>query len=197
MSISRVCQVENCQREHEAKGYCNVHYMRFRRSGDVKAHRPPREQHRLRASREYGIWSAMRERCYNPKRRCYEYYGGRGIKVCDAWRYSFTTFYRDMGPSPTSLHSINRIDNDSDYEPGNCEWVTQHEQEINKGPRKGSRSGYKGIALDSKVDKWAVRITHLGKTYTFGYYRDPPEAAYIYDQVALQIHGDRTYRNFL
>lgn len=80
---------------------------------------------------EHGIWCAMRNRCNNPKNLKYYLYGGRGIKVCDEWERSFDQFYADMGPRPTRQHSIDRIDNDGDYEPGNCRWATEQEQHDN------------------------------------------------------------------
>lgn len=82
-------------------------------------------------STEYVIWGRMIHRCENPNAPLYKDYGGRGIGVCSAWRKSFEVFYRDMGPRPSTKHSIDRIDNDGNYEPGNCRWATQKEQSRN------------------------------------------------------------------
>jgi hypothetical protein len=73
----------------------------------------------------------MRERCFNPHSTKYPDYGGRGITVCDAWRHSFEAFLHDMGPRPTG-HSLDRIDNDGNYEPGNVRWARSREQGANK-----------------------------------------------------------------
>ena len=88
--------------------------------------------HNMSKSKEYRAWQKMKERCYNPNIERYPVYGGRGIKVCDRWLESFDNFYEDMGPRPSSKHSIDRIDVNGDYEPGNCRWVTMQEQHYNK-----------------------------------------------------------------
>jgi hypothetical protein len=84
------------------------------------------------ASAEYAAWSALRRRCLNPDDRQFAHYGGRGITVCERWLESFDAFVADMGPRPSPLHSIDRIDNDSGYEPGNCRWATAEVQNRNK-----------------------------------------------------------------
>lgn len=81
---------------------------------------------------EHVTWSSMLKRCTNPNDRGYSNYGGRGISVCDRWKTSFENFYADMGPRPSNVHSIDRRDNNGNYEPDNCHWATKDEQVNNK-----------------------------------------------------------------
>ncbi len=83
-------------------------------------------------SKEYRIWSAMRRRCNEASEPCYEHYGGRGIAVCEEWDNSFEKFLSDMGKKPSDRHTLERIDNNRNYEPANCKWATWDEQGQNK-----------------------------------------------------------------
>lgn len=87
--------------------------------------------HGMCRTRPYRIWAGMKNRCHNPKAYDYAYYGARGICVCERWRHSFENFIEDMGLPTTDHHSIERINNDGNYEPSNCRWATQQEQVSN------------------------------------------------------------------
>lgn len=92
-------------------------------------------RHGMSRTKEHRAWCAMLSRCRNPNCNAYPNYGARGITVCDSWQTAFENFYADMGPSPTSKHSLDRINVDGNYEPSNCRWATVHEQANNR--RKG------------------------------------------------------------
>ena len=114
--------------------------------------------HGLTGTPEYMTWGSMLKRCTNPNDRGYHNYGGRGISVCDRWLSSFENFYADMGPRPSDFHSIDRKNNDGNYEPGNCFWATKEEQDNN---RRTNRIFY------YKDKKYT--IAQLAKEFGFAY----------------------------
>lgn len=95
----------------------------------------------------------MKQRCYKPYAISYEYYGQRGIRVCSRWLNSFSAFYEDMGPRPEG-HTLDRINVNDDYRPGNCRWADAKQQRHNRRPskqRKRRRSNLADIQAYAEI----------------------------------------------
>jgi hypothetical protein len=134
-----------------------------------------REQHGMRKTRQYAIWCDMKNRCNNPNFVYFKSYGGRGIKVCPSWNKSFQAFWDDMSHDYSDNLTIDRINNDGDYEPGNCKWSTPEEQSWNKGLYKNNKLGIKGVQL-RKSGKYRARIRYKGVLIILGQFDTVDEA---------------------
>lgn len=91
--------------------------------------------HGMTGTPEHRAWRAMIQRCLYPREQNYRYYGGRGIAVCPEWQHDFLAFYRHIGPKPGPGYSVDRINNEGNYEPGNVRWLTMKQQCQNRRPR--------------------------------------------------------------
>lgn len=90
-----------------------------------------RKTHGMTGTSIFICWGMMRQRCQNPRQQSYLNYGGRGIKVCKRWD-KFENFYKDMGDIPSPGYELDRIDNNDDYKPSNCQWATAKQQNRNR-----------------------------------------------------------------
>ncbi len=123
--------------------------------GRVRSCKPcSRTRHGMSQTAEHLAWSNMRRRCEDPSNVAFANYGGRGIRVCDSWRESFDAFFENVGPRPSSRHSLDRIDNERGYEPGNVRWATRAEQSRNR--RDNRRLAARGETLC--LSDWATRL---------------------------------------
>lgn len=118
-------------------------------------------QHGQSKTVTHNAWCAMFDRCNNPNNKRFNRYGGRGIKVCARW-HTFEHFLADMGERPDGL-SIDRIDNDGDYEPGNCRWATPHQQARNTSRNK--HLTYNGITLCQADWAKTLGVTPMALVY--------------------------------
>ena len=102
----------------------------------------------------YEIWCGMKARCSNPKHKAFHNYGKNGISVCEKWESSFDAFIEDMGPRPSSSHSVERIDGQKNYSPDNCKWATPKEQSNNTRRNHIVRIDGENMTLMQAVEKF-------------------------------------------
>lgn len=139
----RICSISNCKNKHLSRGYCQKHYLRWYRYGDVTICKKPSEfvpRGKESASYKHGnwdhplykTWRNMISRCMNSQDRAYKHYGKRGIIVCERW-LDLNNFIKDMWPKPKPKGtSLDRIDNNGNYEPSNCRWTDNKTQGRNR-----------------------------------------------------------------
>lgn len=136
-----------CEKEHDLSAV---------RTGGIKScgcwKRIPQNasnfQHGWSKTKAYDTWCGIKKRCYNEKSTRYRYYGGRGIRMCDEWLNNsgaFCEYVSSLEHYDEIGYSLDRIDNDRDYEPGNLRWATQTVQVRNSGQRSNNHSGYRGV----------------------------------------------------
>lgn len=127
----------------------------------------------------YGTWESMKQRCLNKNKDNYHRYGGRGISICNDWLQAskyIEYVETNLGHRPSPNHTIDRIDNDKDYEPGNIRWATRKEQSANTRVRSDNRVGVKGVSFDNTRNKWVVRLTVDGSYKYIGRFNSELEA---------------------
>lgn len=141
---------------------CNL--IRSTRSCGCRSKEPHPITHGMTKTPEHACWAAMLTRCRNPKSTAFRNYGARGIKVCDRW-LKFENFFADMGSRPPGL-TLDRKNNNGDYEPGNCYWATVSEQNKNRRPRsewdQTRRGSVKGENLYAKNNRIMAYLSMAG-----------------------------------
>lgn len=135
---------------------------------------------------EYRTWSDMKTRCYNPNFNEYQHYGGRGIKVCDEWKDNFLAFYEYLGSKPSKEYSLDRIDPNGNYEPGNVKWSNRRTQQLNKrNIVENPKAGIVEIQTKTKGTRWSPRVSIMNKIKSLGTY-DTFESAFRARQLFLK-----------
>jgi hypothetical protein len=123
--------------------------------------------HGMSGTPTYETWASMISRCTNQNSNRYHTHGGRGIKVCSRW-LSFENFFADMGTKPENL-SLDRIDNNGDYEPSNCRWATSSEQAVNRRSTRMFDYGGESLCLKSLAQKVGIKRLTLTKRLKCGW----------------------------
>lgn len=140
----------------------------------------------------YGTYNTMMQRCFNPNRRGYDNYGGRGITVCPRWsdpEEGFYNFVSDMGDRPTGS-TLERVDTEGDYSPSNCKWEAEWRNQIfNRRPRK-NKSGRTGVQYKSQWGYWTAEInyTDVGRTY-LGSFKSFEDAVRAREKAEIESYG--------
>lgn len=148
-----------------------------------------RERHTTHGAaftKEYNVWRGVKQRCYYPKHSQFKHYGGRGIKMHPSWINSFETFIGDMGPRPSDKYSIDRKDNDGNYEPSNCRWATKGEQSNNTSTT--IKISYNDSIISLKEYCSLHNLPYATIRYRIQYYNWPIERA-----LTENIHHKKTY----
>ncbi len=126
-------------------------------------------KHGMKRTLAYKSWEGLRARCNCPTNRKYARYGGRGITVCERWD-DFANFFADMGERPSRHHSIERMNNDGNYEPGNCKWALPPEQSRNKTHK--TTTGVNGVYYKTSRQKYQARIGYGSERKSLGHFSD-------------------------
>lgn len=164
-------------------------------SAELAGQRKTNLSHGMSGTSEYNAWNSMKRRCYNESESSYESYGSRGIQVCERWLESFENFFEDMRLKPSPDMSVERLDVDGDYSPGNCVWADKTTQAFNRRKFKNTSSQYIGVHFDKiKSKPWRVTLKKNGAIVFSGAFDTELEAALAYDEACMEHYGVR--KNF-
>ncbi len=142
----------------------------------------------MSTSPEYQVYQVAKQRCTNPKNQRWYTHGGRGIKFLFK---SFAEFYAEIGPRPSPEYSLERPNNDGNYEAGNVVWATRSEQQKNKRPFTHRNRRGKGYNWHEASKKWIARIKYMGKAFYLGVFEKESDAKAAYEKAKQQLFKER------
>ena len=144
-------------------------------------------KHKLTKHKLYFVWDNMIRRCHNYKNPVYKYYGGRGIQVCNEWKKDFISFYNwALKNGYKEKLTIDRKNNDGNYEPSNCRWVSKSTQSQNtRVIRSNNTSGYRGVSFAKSIKKWKAQTSVNSIHINIGSFDTAIDAAKAYNQYVI------------
>ncbi len=142
----------------------------------------------------YRTWKNMRQRCLNKNNKSYENYGGRGISICDEWKNDYIKFYNwSINNGYEDNFTIDRINNDGNYEPNNCRWTIKNIQARNtRAIMITNTSGYRGVTFCKRDNLFIAKINIDKKRIVLGYFKNKLDAAKAYDTYVLENNLEHT-----
>jgi hypothetical protein len=140
-------------------------------------------------SKEYMIWVAIKRRCYNPRNKSYSRYGGRGITMQEEWINNFNEFLSYVGKKPGDGYSLDRINNNGNYEEGNVRWADNKTQRNNQGKVLSSKNKFKFVNLHKSSGKYVGRFTNEGVRHSTGLIEDEKTCAIITYKLYREVKG--------
>ena len=174
-------------------GFCGTKFKARTSSvkfGDIKSCGCYKKQaptkHNLVGTKLYNVWRTLKGRVLNPKNKSYSYYGRRGITICEEW-LDVQNFYNwAMTNGYSDGLSIDRIDNDGNYEPNNCRWTTQTIQTRNQRIYKNNKSGYRGVYFSKNQGKYKAQIRVNKIHIHLGYFQTAVEGAIVFNNYIIE-----------
>ena len=197
--LGMIFATENSKRKHRFGlykcGLCGnefrsrVHEVKFNKIKSCGCKKLLSQLHNLSNTKLYKVWGRIKSRTSNTKDRFYRDYGGRGITICEEWKNDFMSFYNwamENGYEENKGLSIDRIDNDGNYEPSNCRWTTQTIQTRNQRMPKNNTSGYKGVSYNKRRGDYRTQIMVNLKSIHLGYFKTAVEGAIAYNNYIIE-----------